>query len=167
MLPRFIKKRQTIKENYRPISLLHICCKILERLIYNKIFEFFTDNELISSNQSGFKPGAPALINCFVLLTIFSQKLSITFFLVFLVSWSLLICRIELLDTPIEYKNAVQISREEGSQENLQFKNSHKTVIALTCSKFEKYFRYDIFDLVMCTLILERISHFKRKQKTK
>ena len=46
-----------LKENYRPISLLPICGKILERLIYNKMFEFFTDSELISSNQSGFKPG--------------------------------------------------------------------------------------------------------------
>ena len=51
------KNDKQLKENYRPISLLPICGKILERLIYNKMFEFFTDNELISSNQSGFKPG--------------------------------------------------------------------------------------------------------------
>ena len=44
-------------ENYRPISLLPVCRKILERLIYNKMFEFFTENELISHNQPGFKPG--------------------------------------------------------------------------------------------------------------
>ena len=44
-------------ENYRPISLLPVCGKILERLIYNKMFEFFTENELISHNQPGFKPG--------------------------------------------------------------------------------------------------------------
>ena len=48
--------KQLIK-NYRPISLLPVCGKILERLIYNKMFEFFTENELISQNQSGFKPG--------------------------------------------------------------------------------------------------------------
>ena len=34
-----------------------VCGKILERIIYNKIFEFFSENELISHNQSGFKPG--------------------------------------------------------------------------------------------------------------
>ena len=44
-------------ENYRPVSLLPICGKIFERLIYNSLFEFFIANELISSNQSGFKPG--------------------------------------------------------------------------------------------------------------
>ena len=43
--------------NYRPVSLLPICGKIFERLIYNSLFEFFIANELISSNQSGFKPG--------------------------------------------------------------------------------------------------------------
>ena len=37
--------------------MLPVCGKLLERLIYNKLFEFFTENELISRNQSGFKPG--------------------------------------------------------------------------------------------------------------
>ena len=44
-------------ENYRPISLLPICSKIFERFIYNEMFSFFTENNLISPNQSGFRPG--------------------------------------------------------------------------------------------------------------
>ena len=51
MLSRFIKNVKQLKENYRPISLLPICGKILERLIYNKMFDFFTDNKSMSSNQ--------------------------------------------------------------------------------------------------------------------
>ena len=43
--------------NYRPVSLLPICGKIFERLIFNEMFRFFLDNKLISTNQSGFKPG--------------------------------------------------------------------------------------------------------------
>ena len=43
--------------NYRPISLLPICSKIFERLIFNEMFEFFIENDLISQHQSGFKPG--------------------------------------------------------------------------------------------------------------
>ena len=38
------------------MSLLPICGKVFESLIYNSLFEFFIENELISSNQSGFKP---------------------------------------------------------------------------------------------------------------
>ena len=35
-------------ENYRPISLLPICDKILERLIFDEMFPFFIKNGLIS-----------------------------------------------------------------------------------------------------------------------
>ena len=48
--------KQTLK-NYRPVSLLPICGKTFERLIFNEMFRFFLDNKLISTNQSGFKPG--------------------------------------------------------------------------------------------------------------
>ena len=43
-------------QNYRPVSLLPIRGKILGRLIFNKILEFFIENKLISSSQFGFKP---------------------------------------------------------------------------------------------------------------
>ena len=48
--------KQTLK-NYRPLSLLPICGKILERLMFNEMFEFFIENKLISSSHSGLKPG--------------------------------------------------------------------------------------------------------------
>ena len=38
------------------MSLLPICGKISEPLIYKSLFQFVIANELISSNQSGFKP---------------------------------------------------------------------------------------------------------------
>ena len=48
--------KQNIK-NYRPVSLLPIFGKIFERIIYNEMYPFFIQNELISPNQSGFKQG--------------------------------------------------------------------------------------------------------------
>ena len=48
--------KQCLK-NYRPGSLLPVCGKIFERLIFNEMFGFLIENNLISSNQSGFKPG--------------------------------------------------------------------------------------------------------------
>ena len=48
--------KQSLK-NYRPISLLPICSNIFERLIYNEMFTFFTKNNLISPDQSGFRLG--------------------------------------------------------------------------------------------------------------
>ena len=46
----------TIK-SYRPVSLLLICGKVLGWLLYNKMFSFFIENDLIPQNQSGFKSG--------------------------------------------------------------------------------------------------------------
>ena len=51
------KNNKQLIESYGPISLAPVCGKTVERLIYNKMFEFFTENELISHNQSGLKPG--------------------------------------------------------------------------------------------------------------
>ena len=48
--------KQNLK-NYRPISLLPVAGKIFERILYNNMYEFFTENNLISPNKSGFKPG--------------------------------------------------------------------------------------------------------------
>ena len=43
--------------NYRPIYLLLICRKMFQQLIFNETFAFFIKNDLISQQQSGFKPG--------------------------------------------------------------------------------------------------------------
>ena len=41
---------------YRPVSLLPICGKIRERLMFNEMLRFLIKNNLISSNQFGFEP---------------------------------------------------------------------------------------------------------------
>ena len=45
-------------QNCRPTSLLlPIWGTVLERILYNSMFEFFIQNNLITPNQSGFKTG--------------------------------------------------------------------------------------------------------------
>ena len=48
--------KQLIK-NYRPVSLLPICSKIFEKVIFNSLFKYLDDNNLLNSNQSGFRSG--------------------------------------------------------------------------------------------------------------
>ena len=43
--------------NYRPISLLPIFGKVFEKVIYNNLFGYFQENNLLSDNQSGFRSG--------------------------------------------------------------------------------------------------------------
>ena len=69
MLFQSLKKGdKQIYKNYRPVSLLPIFGKILERLILEEMFPFFIENKLIAANQSGFKPG-DSCINQLIAIT--------------------------------------------------------------------------------------------------
>ena len=54
--------KQLIK-NYRPVSLLPVCSKTFERVIFNSLFKYLDDNNLLTSNQPGFLPGDFLYIN--------------------------------------------------------------------------------------------------------
>ena len=43
--------------NYRPISLLPTLSKILEKLVFNKIYSHLSENNLLTEKQSGYRPG--------------------------------------------------------------------------------------------------------------
>ena len=55
--PIFKKEDKQLVKNYRPISLLPICGKIFEKLIFNSLYSYLSSNGLITKNQSGFIPG--------------------------------------------------------------------------------------------------------------
>ena len=61
LVPVYKKDDKQCLENYRPVSLLPICDKSFEKLIFNEMFMFFNENNLISQKQSGFKPGDSCL----------------------------------------------------------------------------------------------------------
>ena len=42
---------------YRPISLLLICSKIFEKIISKNLYSYLNANNLLTKNQSGFRPG--------------------------------------------------------------------------------------------------------------
>ena len=43
--------------NYRPISILPCFSKILERIMYNRLFKYLTTNEILYKKQFGFQEG--------------------------------------------------------------------------------------------------------------
>ena len=56
IIPVHIKNDKQLVNNYRPISLLPIFGKIFEKTIFNKIYNFLLEENLLNSNQSGFRP---------------------------------------------------------------------------------------------------------------
>ena len=61
VVPIHKKGDKQLLENYRLVSLLPICDKILEHLIFNSLFNYFIENNLLSPHHSGFIPGDSCL----------------------------------------------------------------------------------------------------------
>ena len=43
--------------NYRPVSILTTLSKIMEKVVFKHVYNFFHANNLLTSHQSGFRPG--------------------------------------------------------------------------------------------------------------
>ena len=66
IIPIFKSDNASLAQNYRPISILPAFSKIFERTVYNRIFQFLVDNDILFKHQFGFRPGhstSHALIN--------------------------------------------------------------------------------------------------------
>ena len=57
VVPVHKKNEKNVKGNYRPISLLPIFGKILEKLIYDSLYLHLASCEILDPNQSGFRQG--------------------------------------------------------------------------------------------------------------
>ena len=57
VVPIHKKNEKNLKSNYRPISLLPIFRKMLEKLIYDSLYSHLVSYDLLNPNQSGFRPG--------------------------------------------------------------------------------------------------------------
>jgi len=55
--PLFKKKDCLAKENYRSVSVLTAMSKILERVMYKQMYNFFNENKIFHHLVSGFRPG--------------------------------------------------------------------------------------------------------------
>ena len=55
--PIFKQDDKQLVKNYRPISLLPICGKLFEKIIFTSLYSYLNNNNLITQNQPGFRPG--------------------------------------------------------------------------------------------------------------
>ena len=57
VIPVFKKGDSKLINNYRPISLLPVISKVLEKIIANQLSKYFEDNKLFHDNQYGLRTG--------------------------------------------------------------------------------------------------------------
>jgi len=61
--PIFKKGKKSLAENYRPINLVSVPCKIMESLLKDRIMSHLLTNNLITRSQHGFMPGRSCTTN--------------------------------------------------------------------------------------------------------
>jgi len=44
-------------QNYRPISIISVFAKLLERFMFNRLIPFFYENKILTEAQNGFRKG--------------------------------------------------------------------------------------------------------------
>ena len=71
----FKKGKKTLPNNYRPVSLTCIVCKILESIIRDHIITHMTENNLFSPRQFGFISGRSTTLQLLHVLNIWTEIL--------------------------------------------------------------------------------------------
>jgi hypothetical protein len=61
------KDHKQLKSNYRPIALLTCMSKVFERCVFNELYSYLQDNNLLNTKNSGFKKQDSALNRLLVL----------------------------------------------------------------------------------------------------
>nr|VZI24877.1 unnamed protein product [Spirometra erinaceieuropaei] len=61
--PLFKSGSRASANNYRPVSLTSICCKVMEKIIKKALMQFLEQHHLLSDAQHGFQSGRSCLTN--------------------------------------------------------------------------------------------------------
>ncbi|BHF60612.1 hypothetical protein SprV_0100357700 [Sparganum proliferum] len=59
--------------NYRPVSLTSICCKIMEKIIKQQLMQFLEQNQLLSDSQHGFRKSRSCVTNLLYCLELWTR----------------------------------------------------------------------------------------------
>ena len=71
--PIFKKGKKNIPSNYRPVSLTSVCSKLMERMIRDKVMDYFESNNLFTKDQHGFRQGRSCTTQLLEILEIWSK----------------------------------------------------------------------------------------------
>ena len=81
VIPLYKTKDPALFSNYRPISLLPFFSKILERLMYNRLYNFLTEHNILSMNQFGFRKNYSTFLALMELVDSISKNIDEEIFL--------------------------------------------------------------------------------------
>ena len=73
--PIYKKGNKNMCENYRPVSLTSVLCKLMESIIRDKLLEHMRKNDIISNKQHGFVPFGSCMSNLLICIEMWSEMI--------------------------------------------------------------------------------------------
>ena len=55
VIPKYKSENRLLMNNYRPISILPICSKLIESLVHQQLYEYLEKHKLLTKSQFGFR----------------------------------------------------------------------------------------------------------------
>ena len=62
--PIFKKGDESMVDNYRPVSILPALSKVFEKVVFDQLYKYLTENDLLYSGQYGFRKGHSTELAC-------------------------------------------------------------------------------------------------------
>ena len=75
VVPIFKNDKRDMPQNYRPVSLTSVVCKIMEKIIRNALIDHLMMHGLLSQNQFGFVPGRSCALQLLVCMENWTKAL--------------------------------------------------------------------------------------------
>ena len=76
VVPIFKSGDEMVFTNYRPVSVLPVFSKVLERLMYNRLIDYINENNLLFQDQYGFQKGKSTYMALITLVDKITEALS-------------------------------------------------------------------------------------------
>ena len=68
---------KNVVENYRPISITSVVCKIMESIIRDHLVEHMVSSNLFADSQQGFVPNRDCMSNLLLILEDWTQAIAL------------------------------------------------------------------------------------------
>ena len=75
VVPVYKSQDKMLFSNYRPVSVLPVLSKVLERLMYNRLFDYINENSLLYKLQFGFQKGKSTAMALIMLVDKISEAI--------------------------------------------------------------------------------------------
>ena len=107
------KGSKSLPENYRPISMTSICCRIMESIVRDSLMEYMNKNSILSERQFGFMKGRSTVLQLLRVLDQWTDALDRGNIV------DVVFCDFQKAFDTVPHKKLIHVLKQYGIRDNL------------------------------------------------